>query len=79
MVRRSFDFFFPIYFHSYIKYETAPFHKELFRILENEAIKLAVIVAFRGSAKSTIITTAYVLWSILGEQERKFIVIAGKT
>jgi predicted phage terminase large subunit-like protein len=79
MVRRSFEFFFPIYFHSYIKYETAPFHKELFRILENEVIKLAVIVAFRGSAKSTIITTAYVLWAILGEQERKFIVIAGKT
>lgn len=79
MVRRSFEFFFPIYFYSYIKYETAPFHKELFRILENEAIKLAVIVAFRGSAKSTIITTAYVLWSILGVQERKFIVIAGRT
>lgn len=79
MVRRSFEFFFPIYFYQYIKYETAPFHKELFRILENEAIKLAVIVAFRGSAKSTIITTAYVLWSILGNQERKFIVIAGRT
>lgn len=79
MVRRSFEFFFPIYFHSYIKYETAPFHKELFCILEDDHIKLAVIVAFRGSAKSTIITTAYVLWSILGVQERKFIVIAGRT
>ena len=79
MVRRSFEFFFPIYFHKYIKYETAPFHKELFRILEDETIKLAVIVAFRGSAKSTIITTAYVLWSILGNPERKFIVIAGRT
>lgn len=78
-VRRSFEFFFPIYFHSYIKYETAPFQKELFRILEDLTIKLAVIVAFRGSAKSTIITTAYVLWSILGVQERKFIVIAGRT
>lgn len=79
MVRKSFEFFFPIYFYQYIKYETAPFHKELFRILEDVTIKLAVIVAFRGSAKSTIITTAYVLWSILGNQECKFIVIAGRT
>jgi len=73
------EFFFPIYFHRYMEYETAPFHEEIFRILEDETIKLAVIVAFRGSAKSTIITTAYVLWSILGVQQRKFIVICGQT
>jgi predicted phage terminase large subunit-like protein len=79
VVRKSFEHFFPIYFHRYMEYETASFHEEMFRILENDAIKLAVIVAFRGSAKSTIITTAYVLWSILGVQQRKFIVICGQT
>lgn len=79
VVQKSFEHFFPIYFHRYMEYETAPFHEEIFRILENDAIKLAVIVAFRGSAKSTIITTAYVLWSILGVQQRKFIVICGQT
>ena len=79
MVQRSFEYFFPIYFHRYMEYETAPFQKEIFNILEDESIKLAVIVAFRGSAKSTIITTAYVLWSILGTQQRKFIVICGQT
>ena len=79
IVRKSIEHFFPIYFHRYMKYETAPFHKEIFDILENESIKLAVICAFRGSAKSTIITTAYVLWSILGVQQRKFIVICGQT
>lgn len=79
IVQKSFEHFFPIYFHRYMEYETAPFHEEIFRILENDAIKLAVIVAFRGSAKSTIITTAYVLWSILGVQQRKFIVICGQT
>jgi len=78
-VYQRLEFFFPIYFHRYMEYETAPFHEEIFRILEDEAIKLAVIVAFRGSAKSTIITTAYVLWSILGVQQRKFIVICGQT
>lgn len=79
IVQKSFEHFFPIYFHRYIEYKTAPFHEEIFHILEDDSIKLAVIVAFRGSAKSTIITTAYVLWSILGVQQRKFIVICGQT
>lgn len=79
LAREKLEYFFPIYFHRYMQYETADFHKEIFEILENDAIKLAVICAFRGSAKSTIITTAYVLWSILGIQQRKFIVIMGQT
>lgn len=79
LVRERLEYFFPIYFHRYMQYETADFQKEIFEILEDDAIKLAVICAFRGSAKSTIITTAYVLWSILGIQQRKFIVICGQT
>ncbi len=79
LVRQRLEYFFPIYFHRYLQYETADFHNELFDILEDETNKLAVICAFRGSAKSTIVTTAYVLWSILGVQQRKFIVICGQT
>ncbi len=79
VVRSSLEHFFPFYFHQYMEYQTAPFQKEIFNILEDERIKLAVICAFRGSAKSTIITTAYVLWSILGVQQRKFIVICAQT
>ncbi|MCE9585610.1 hypothetical protein K8Q94_03260 [Candidatus Nomurabacteria bacterium] len=79
VVRNSFEFFFPIYMSQYMEYETAPFHEEMFRILEDDKIKLAVIVAFRGSAKSTLVSTAYVLWSILGVQQKKFIVLCGQT
>lgn len=79
VVRKSLEFFFPIYLHQYIKYETPPFHNEIFRILQNEKIKLAVIAAFRGSAKSTVVTTAYVLWSILGVQQKKFIIVCSQT
>ena len=79
IVTKHFDYFFPIYFYRYLKYETAPFQEEIFGILEDESIKLAIIIAFRGSAKSTIVTTAYVLWSILGVQQKKFIVIHGRT
>jgi len=79
VVKKRFDFFFPIYLHQYLSYKYAPFHKEIMHILEDDSIKLAVITAFRGSAKSTIITTAYVLWSILGVQQKKFVVINGQT
>ncbi|NCS99308.1 phage terminase large subunit [Candidatus Parcubacteria bacterium] len=79
VVQKSFEHFFPIYFHRYMVFETPDFHKEMFRILEDESVRFAVICAFRGSAKSTIITTAYVLWSILGVQQRKFVVIEGLT
>lgn len=78
-VRNSFEFFLPVYFNHYMEYKTADFHEELFHILSDQTIRMTVIVAFRGSAKSTIITTAYVLWAILGVQQRKFIVIAGQT
>ena len=79
IVQKSFDWFFSVYFHNYIKYETAPFHREIFQIIENPSIELAVIVAFRGSAKSTIVTTASVLWSILGSPQNKFVIILSQT
>ena len=76
---KKFEYFFPIYFNKYMEYQTAPFQEEIFTILEDIKIELAVIVAFRGSAKSTIITTAYPLWAILGIQQKKYIIIIGQT
>jgi len=51
----------------------------MFSITEDEAIKLALIVAFRGSAKSTIMTLSYPIWAILGQQQKKFVVILSQT
>jgi len=79
VVTESLTWFFSVYFHAYIKYETAPFQEEIISIAEDQKIKLAVIVAFRNSAKSTIITTASVLWSILGIPQKKFIILLGQT
>ncbi|TAN57226.1 hypothetical protein EPN15_04920 [Patescibacteria group bacterium] len=79
VVTKSLEWFFFVYLHNYVKYETAPFQEEIFGIAEDRNNKLAVIVAFRGSAKSTIITTAYSLWSILGVQQKKFIILLGQT
>jgi predicted phage terminase large subunit-like protein len=79
LAKKSHYWFFHIYFYRYVTYETADFHKELFAITENENLKNAVIVAFRGSAKSTIMTLSYPIWAILGEQKKKYIVLLAQT
>lgn len=79
LTRRSMFYFFYIYFGSYIKYPIAPFHYRMFQLAEDERIKRFGIVAFRGSAKSTVLNTAYSLWAIMGVLKKKHIVIASHT
>lgn len=76
--RACHHWFFHIYFSHYVKYKTAQFHKELFELTE-AAHKTMVIEAFRGSGKTTIMGTSYAIWSILGMQQRKFVLIIAKT
>lgn len=71
--------FFHLYFSQYVKYPTAEFQKEMFTITEDEDIKLSIVVAFRGSGKSTIMTMSYPLWAILGKQQKKCVVILSQT
>lgn len=79
VVKESHMTFFHLYFNEYVMYKTADFQKEMFEITENEDLKLAIIVAFRGSGKSTIMTMSYPIWSILGKQEKKCVVILSQT
>lgn len=79
VTRRSLLYFFYVYFGSYIRCPIAPFHYKMFRIAEDDALKRAGIIAFRGSAKSTILNTAYALWAVMGRQKKKHIVIASQT
>jgi predicted phage terminase large subunit-like protein len=71
--------FFHVYFAHYVKYKTARFQKELFEITEDEKDKTVVIEAFRGSGKTTIMGTSYAIWSILGVQQKKFVLMIAKT
>ncbi len=71
--------FFSIYLGHYMDFVMAPFQHEMFRITEDQNIKNALIMAFRNSAKSTVITMSYPLWSILGCQKTKFVVILSNT
>ncbi len=68
-----------VYLNRYITHETAPFQKEMLKITEDNSNKLSVIVAFRGSAKSTIMTLSYPIWAIIGKPKKKFIVIISQT
>ncbi len=79
LAKKSHYWFFHIYFYRYVTYKTADFHRELFLITEDENIKNAVIVAFRGSAKSTIMTLSYPIWAILGYQQKKYSVLLTQT
>ncbi len=79
VARDSHLMFFNIYFPQYVKYPMAEFHKDIFRLTEDASNKLACIIAFRGSGKSTIVTFSYTLWAILGVQQKKFVLIICQT
>ena len=79
ITKDSFLYFFNFYYGHYVKYETADFQKEIVHHLEKSATENLYVVAFRGSGKSTMITTAYPLWAILGKQEKKFCIIFCQT
>ena len=71
--------FFGLYFSHFIRFKIAKFQQEIFKIIQDESNKQVVIAAFRGSAKSTLITTCYALWSIIGKPQKKFILIISQT
>lgn len=79
ITRESFQYFFNFYYAHYVKYATADFQKEVMYLLEKSDRENLFLVAFRGSGKSTMVTTAYPIWSILGKQQKKFIIIFCQT
>ncbi|MFA6458257.1 MAG: hypothetical protein WCV72_02600 [Patescibacteria group bacterium] len=79
VTRESHYWFFHVYFSHYITYPTADFQREIFGITEDEGTQNAVIVAFRGSGKSTIMSLSYPIWAILGKQQKKFVLLVGQT
>ena|SRR3989344_340345 len=79
LARSSHYWFFSLYLGHYLTYAFAPFHFEMFRLTEDPELMLGVLVAFRGSGKSTIVTVSYPIWSITGVQQKKFILLVSQT
>lgn len=71
----SLYYFAHIYFSEFIRYKTAPFQHEMYKLLADEEIAYAAIVAFRGSGKSTIATQIFPIWALLGQLNKKYILI----
>lgn len=79
LAKESHLWFFNLYLPHYISYPIADFHREMFKLTEDKQVKIAQIIAFRNSAKSTIMTLSYPIWSIIGKQQKKFVVILSQT
>lgn len=71
--------FFHIYLAGYVKYPTAKFQEEIFELTEQEDPMLYEVIAFRGSAKSTIIAHSLPIWSFLGFHQKKYILLLSQT
>jgi len=79
MTRKEPRLFFGTYLGHYITHPFSYFHHEMFDITKNPKYKTIVIMGARNSAKSTIMNTNLALWSILGEPQKKMVVILGYT
>lgn len=79
LVRESHEAFCSIYLSHHITHAYAFFHKEMFRMTEKYDQKLNVVMAFRGSGKSTILNLSNTIWSILGKHQKKFVLIISKS
>lgn len=66
------------YFSHYFYREPAPFHFKLAEVLQDDSIEQVGVIGFRGSAKSTFASLAYILWCAL-EGRHRFIILIGDT
>ncbi len=76
---RSFSWFVPCYFPDRMSYAPAPMHYEMHQIIESDSSDLAIVMAFRGSGKTTLFAELYPIWAVTGKQKKKHVVIFGKT
>lgn len=79
VARESLYNFAHIYFPDYFEFDTAPFQREIYSLLEDGNVRHLVITAFRGSGKSTIVTTIFPIWAALGRLEKKYALIVSQT
>lgn len=68
-----------LYLRHHFGYPLAPFHMEMFHLIEEPEYDLVVVMAFRESGKSTILNLVNILWSALGKPQKKFVIIISKT
>jgi len=75
--RKRHMLFFLTYLSDSIEYPFASMHHEMFALSQGK--QNLVVMGFRNCAKSTILTYSYPIWAIVGEQQKRFILIASQT
>jgi len=83
-IRRRLAFEHPLWFsmlylRQHFTHPLAPFHLEMFHLVNEPRYQFVVVMAFRESGKSTILNMTNVLWSILGKPGKKFVIIMSNT
>jgi predicted phage terminase large subunit-like protein len=76
IVRRSHKLFFLYYLNDYIEFPPAPFHEEIFHLSETDNHSMFVLSAFRNSAKSTIMSLSYIIWSIINGRAKYIMLVS---
>lgn len=77
LAQKSLIWFARIYFNNYLFYKIAPFQKEIYKTLE-DGNNFSEIIAFRGSAKTTISMLFYPIWAMVTGRKH-FIVLVSDT
>ena len=77
IAKSSLLWFARIYFNKYLFYKTAPFQKEICKILQNKSA-FNEIIAFRGSAKTTMAMLFLPIWAVI-TGDKHFVVLVADT
>jgi len=77
IAKSSLIWFAKIYFNKYLFYKTAPFQKEICKILQNKSA-FNEIIAFRGSAKTTMAMLFLPIWAVI-TGDKHFVVLVADT
>jgi len=75
LASESLIWFARIYFNKYLQYKTAPFQKEIYKRLQ-EGNRFQEIIAFRGSAKTTITMLFFPIWAMVTGKKHHIVLIS---
>lgn len=75
LASRDLIWFAQIYFQKYLSYKTAPFQKEIYKILQ-DGNDFNEIIAFRGSAKTTMAMLFYPIWAMVTGRKHHIVLIS---
>jgi predicted phage terminase large subunit-like protein len=78
LAKNSLYYFAVLYFPHYFKNRVPQFHVDIYEHLQNDDVRQFEVIAFRGSAKSTIASLIYPIWCAIFKK-KNFIILCSDT